>query len=88
MKKQLEYKYYEIVTDHNNAKITILVGGIKSKNPKAYMDLVVSEYLKKKGNPLHNQFVEIHLDNPWLRIIIVGINDIIDNAKDGIFEVE
>ena len=54
-------------------KVAILKGGIGSMNPKAFMDNVVSEYVKYNT---FNQFVEIHLDNPWVRVIVKGINEV------------
>lgn len=54
-------------------KVAILVGGMNSDNPKEFMDSAVSKYV---GYELHNQFVEIHLDNPWTRVIIRDINNI------------
>ncbi|KGO85276.1 hypothetical protein [Flavobacterium suncheonense] len=54
-------------------KVAILLGGLNSDNPKEHMDTAVSKYV---GNELHNQFVEIHLDNPWTRVIIRDINSI------------
>lgn len=57
-------------------RMVILFGGMNSNNPKAYMDNAVTDYLQKHGNPLHNQFVEIHMDNPWLRVILIGINNL------------
>lgn len=54
-------------------KITIIIGGFKSSNPKAYMDYVVSEYVKGSS---YNEFVESHLDMPQIRIILRGINEI------------
>ncbi len=62
----------EIPFDENN-KITILVGGFSSQNPKEYMDLVVSEYVRHSS---FNEFVEIHLDMPQIRIILKDINRI------------
>ena len=56
--------------------MAVLFGGMNAQNPKAYMDYAVTDYLQKHGNPLHNQFVEIHMDNPWLRVIITGINEL------------
>lgn len=53
-----------------NGKITILRGGLNK--PKSYMDHVVSEYV---GHAMHNQFIEIFLDNPYVRVIVTGIND-------------
>ena len=54
----------------NKGKIAILRGGINK--PKSYMDNVVSEYV---GHALHNQFIEIFLDNPYVRVVVSGIND-------------
>lgn len=53
-------------------KIAILFGGLNVNNPKSYMDKVVNEYV---GNHAYSQFVDIHLDNPWLRVVISGINN-------------
>jgi hypothetical protein len=47
-------------------KIVVLVGGVQEKNPKGFMDKVVSDYVER--NP-HNQFIVIQLDNPWTRIV-------------------
>jgi hypothetical protein len=46
---------------------------MNKENPTAFMNNAVSEYVQSNG---HNQFIEIHMDNPWLRIIIKDINDI------------
>lgn len=54
-------------------KMAILRGGFSSPNPKAYMDNVVSNYVQ---NHLYNEFIEEHLDTPWVRVIITGINDL------------
>jgi len=54
-------------------KVAILVGGLDSDNPKEFMDSAVGKYV---GHELHNQFVEIHLDNPWTRVVIRDINNI------------
>ena len=54
-------------------KVTILTGGFTQQNPGAYMDEVVRKYTK---DTLYNQFVESHLDMPWIRVIISGINGI------------
>lgn len=54
-------------------KMAILVGGINRPNPKEFMDGAVSQYV---GNIGHNQYIEIHMDNPWTRVITSGINDL------------
>jgi len=53
-------------------KVAILRGGLNTENPTAIMNNAVSKYVGSKG---HNQFIEIHLDNPWVRVVIGGIND-------------
>lgn len=54
-------------------KIAILQGGFGHPNPKEFMDLKVAEYTR---GCLHNQFVESHLDMPWVRIVLKGINEL------------
>lgn len=56
----------------------MLRGGFGSDNPKYYMDCVVSEYVQQT---MYYEFVEIFLDNPWIRVIIFGINNINDWRK-------
>lgn len=54
-------------------KMAILRGGLNTDNPTATMNDAVQEYVGRKG---HNQFIEIHLDNPWVRVIVIGINEL------------
>jgi len=51
-------------------KIAILRGGINK--PKTYMDNIVSKYV---GHDMFNEFIEIFLDNPYVRVVVSGIND-------------
>lgn len=37
------------------------------------MDAVVSKYVDDK---MYNEFIEEPLDNPWVRVIIFGINNL------------
>lgn len=53
--------------------IAILVGGFDKANPKRYMDKVVNEYA---GENSYNEFIESFLDNPWVRVVTIGINEI------------
>ena len=71
-----EYQYAEYPLGDTNATLYVLSGGLGQKNPKGYMDGAVSEFLQRKGNPMYNEFIEIFLDNPFVRVIIVGINDL------------
>ena len=71
-----EYQYAEYPLEGTNATLYVLSGGLGQQNPKGYMDGAVSEFLQRKGNPMYNEFIEIFLDNPFVRVIIVGINDL------------
>lgn len=53
--------------------VTIFRGGLDSEKPIAYMNAVVIEYVGQRG---YNEFVEIHLDNPWVRVVITEINSL------------
>lgn len=57
----------------NRGTVTILRGGWLRSDAKSYMDEVVRQFVE---NRLHNQFVEVHLDMPQIRIILEGINEI------------
>ena len=75
---RIKYDYYEIPkTEEIPPEVTVafLRGGVGEKNPKYYMDNAVSDYLEKKGNPMYNEFIEIFLDNPYLRVVVTGINE-------------
>lgn len=52
-------------------KLAILRGGLGTQDPTEFMNNAVEDYAR--GYP-HNQFIEIHLDNPWVRVVITGIN--------------
>ena len=54
-------------------KIAIMYGGLYEENPKEYMDKVVNKYAD--GKP-YSQYVDIHMDDPWFRIVLFGVNDL------------
>ena len=68
-----DLQIFEQKLDDGNGTITILLGGMNEPNPKAYMDGTVSKYVTGE---LYNEFIEIFLDNPYVRVIISGINEI------------
>lgn len=49
----------------------ILIGGLNSNNPVEFMDKQVSQIVK--GMP-YSEFVDKHMDNPYIRVIIMDIN--------------
>lgn len=64
---------FEQKLDGGKGTISILCGGLNANNPKSFMDEVVSQYVKGE---MYNEFIEIFLDNPYVRVIITGINEI------------
>lgn len=62
-------------TRTGNSKMYILYGGFGELDPKAYMDNVIADFVE---NDMYNEFVESTLDNPWSRIIICDINDLLN----------
>jgi hypothetical protein len=54
-------------------KLAILRGGLKSTNPIAHMNNAVSTYV---GREPYSEYVDINMDNPWIRVIISGINEL------------
>ncbi len=59
--------------DGKSGKMAILRGGLGADDPISYMDDAVRIYVE---NNLHNQFVEIHGDNPYVRVIVSNINEL------------
>ena len=41
-------------------------------DPTPHLDEVVSFYTEGQG---YNEFIDANMDNPWVRVIIKGIND-------------
>lgn len=67
----MKYQDVEIAEfEVSGGKIAILRGGINK--PKSYMDNVVNIYV---GHEMHNEFIEIFLDNPYVRVVVNGIDD-------------
>ena len=54
-------------------KVAILRGGLNTDNPTGILNAAVSQYVERTG---YNEFVEIYLDNPWVRVIVSGINEL------------
>jgi len=59
------------LTHGRTGQIAVLMY-VGENDPVAKLNSVVSEYV---GNVGHNQFVDINMDNPWVRVIITGINE-------------
>ncbi len=59
--------------DKTVGKVAILRGGLNTDNPTAIMNDAVSTYVGTKG---YNEFIEVFLDNPWVRVVVSGINEL------------
>jgi hypothetical protein len=59
------------LTQGSNVKIAIFTY-TGNKNPKTYLDEAIREYTEGKS---FNQFIDSHLDNPWTRVVVLGINE-------------
>lgn len=57
---------------NDDGKLAIIIGGLNSDKPKEYLDKVVEKYVSGKT---YNEFIDSHLNNPWIRVVITGIND-------------
>ena len=68
-------KTHKIDVNNKSVYLTILVGGLNENNPQEYMDFVVSKFVTGR---MYNEYVDANLDNPWLRIIIEDVNDLLD----------
>ena len=56
-----------------SCRISILVGGLGRVNPNSYMNAMVDDFIGTEG---HNTYIESSLKNPWVRVVITGINEL------------
>ncbi len=64
----------DIIANNRGASMYILYGGFSQPDPQQYLDEAVREFVEGE---VYNEFVESSMDNPWYRIIIFGVNNII-----------
>lgn len=55
------------------SKIVFLFANPEIENPRPIMEKAVQHVIE---GSLYNAFVDSHLDNPWVRIVVVGINNL------------
>lgn len=71
---KIEFFEQDLISGNKKVgSLAILRGGLNTGNPSALMDAAVSKIVDDKP---YNEFVEIHLDNPWVRVVVFGINDL------------
>jgi len=64
--------YQEASTTDCKVKIGILMY-VGSGDPVRHLNEAVHLYVRNEG---YNEFIDANMDNPWIRVIIKGINDI------------
>jgi len=71
--KDVEIYEQDLLDDEGNVKgkMAILRGGLNQDNPISFMNAAVHEYV---GRSMHSQYVEISMDNPWVRVVISDSN--------------
>ena len=64
--------YQEATTTNPKVKVGILMY-TGSGDPVKHLNDAVHHYVGHEG---YNEFIDANMDNPWIRVIIKGINDI------------
>ena len=62
----------EAKTTDEHVKVGILIYS-GDGDPVKHLNDAVSQYVRKEG---YNEFIDANMDNPWVRVIVKGINDI------------
>lgn len=63
--------YQEAKTTNNSVKVGILIYTGEG-DPVKHLNEAVHYYVGTNG---YNEFIDANMDNPWVRVIIKGIND-------------
>jgi hypothetical protein len=63
--------YQEAETNNKKIKVGILIY-VGSGDPVKPLNEAVHLYVRNEG---YNEFIDANMDNPWIRVIIKGIND-------------
>ncbi|MGV3598237.1 MAG: hypothetical protein ACO1PI_10245 [Bacteroidota bacterium] len=64
--------YQEIETINGEVRVGILIYN-GTGDPVKILNHAVSLYVRDES---YNEFIDANMDNPWVRVIIKGINDI------------
>lgn len=63
--------YQEAKTSNSKVKVGILLY-TGSGDPVKHLNEAVSHYVGTEG---YNEFIDANMDNPWVRVIVKGINE-------------
>jgi hypothetical protein len=64
--------YQDVETTNKKVKVGILIY-TGSGDPVKHLNEAVGLYVHNEG---YNEFIDANMDNPWVRIIVKGINDV------------
>jgi hypothetical protein len=67
-----EVQLKEITTRAGQVKVAIFTF-VGYDDPTVALDRAVATYVGHEG---YNEFIDANMDNPWVRVIIKGINDL------------
>ncbi|MCQ2316311.1 MAG: hypothetical protein MJZ85_06465 [Bacteroidales bacterium] len=73
--EQIEKYEVELIPGNQftRSKIVFLFANPEIENPRPIMESAVQYVIE---GSLYNAFIDSHLDNPWIRIVVVGINNL------------
>ncbi len=60
-------------SDLPNGKLVILIGEVESETSQICMDDIVRKYVGENG---YINLIDSHLDNPLMRVVIIGFNNL------------
>ena len=63
--------YQEAKTSNANVRVGMLMY-TGAGDPVKHLNEAVHRYVRDKG---YNEFIDANMDNPWIRVIIEGINN-------------
>jgi hypothetical protein len=69
---------YNLADGSGKGKIAVFIYSGQA-NPKSILDSAVSEYVKRNG---YHELIDANLDNPWMRVILSNINDMVQENFD------
>ena len=62
----------------NKGRVAVFLYGGEG-NPTMELNKAVNEYV---GNEPASQFIDINMDNPWVRVVILHMNEMVQNNYD------
>lgn len=77
--KDIKKKESDIILKKGKKGKLVIFTYVGQDDPVEKLDIAVSKYV---GSRAYMQFVDIHMDNPWIRVVIFGT----DQMEEGDFQ--